>query len=154
MDKWTVYALLIFSFGFVELGGKLTTINDALGGSLMSIGGLLFFRASISLYKLVSVKKNLNTFTTKKTVIMTLREVKQIMRSLLKDTKAAISARSIIGLAIGFVLMAVLIPIGMDEVYAANTTAWETAVTTIFTLVMPIVVVIAGALSFISDIKS
>ena len=72
----------------------------------------------------------------------------------IKDTRAAVTAKSIVTLAIGFVLLAYLLPIGLDGIYAANTTLWETAVTTIFTVVLPLIAVIAGALMFISDLRS
>lgn len=65
----------------------------------------------------------------------------------------AASAKGIIGIAVGFVLMAVLAPIGLDQIYAANTTLWETAVTTIFTLVLPIVFIIGGAMMFVAEIQ-
>ena len=77
-----------------------------------------------------------------------------MFEKLRKDTRAAVTAKSIVTLAIGFVLLAYLLPIGLDGIYAANTTLWETAVTTIFTVVLPLIAVIAGALMFISDLRS
>lgn len=64
-----------------------------------------------------------------------------------------VTVKSIVLLSIGFILMAYLIPIGLDGVYAANTTLWEAAITTIFTVVLPLIVVIAGSIMFLSDVR-
>ncbi len=60
-----------------------------------------------------------------------------------------ISAKYIIMSAVGFLLVAILTPIAMEQVTGANTTLWETPVTTIFATVLPIVYVIGVAYAFI-----
>lgn len=146
---------LLFGFGFFELGGKyaLNMEQNGLGTSpfylimisLSAFGVVLFMNGSIRLYRFMTVKENLNTFTKQHAVKMIWMEVKKEMPT---------TAKGIIGIAIGFVLMAVLAPIGLDQIYAANTTLWETAVTTIFTLVLPIVFIIGGAMMFVDEIRS
>ena len=78
----------------------------------------------------------------------------KFLKKFRNDVRGAVTAKSIVTLAIGFVLLAYLIPIGLDGIYAANTTLWETAVTTIFTVVLPLIAVIAGALMFITDLRT
>lgn len=163
MKKYeTQFAKMVFGWGFLELGGKYACFFEqnnmadsvfyllALSGALFGV--YLFVDGCLKLYLGVTVKKPLNTIT-KQHIFQDVKvEVKNIMK-FLKDRRGEASAKSIIGLAIGFVLMAVLAPIGLDQIYAANTTLWETAVTTIFTLVLPIVFIIGGAMKFVSDIR-
>ena len=61
------------------------------------------------------------------------------------------TSSSVVGLVVAFFLMAILFPIAMDQVVAANTTSWNSAVTTIFTVVLPILVVISAAIGFIKS---
>ena len=77
----------------------------------------------------------------------------KFLDKLRKNHEGKVTISSIVLLAVGFVLMAYLLPVGLDGIYAANTTLWETAVTTIFTVVLPLIVVIAGALMFIADMR-
>lgn len=64
----------------------------------------------------------------------------------------AVSPKELILAAVGFLLVAVLTPIGMTQInngpYAPNA-SWNTAVTTIFQIVLPILYVIGAALYFI-----
>lgn len=62
-----------------------------------------------------------------------------------------ISARSVILSAVGFLLVAILTPIAMSELVGANTTGWQAAVVTVFTVVLPIVYIIGIAYAFIKD---
>jgi hypothetical protein len=62
-----------------------------------------------------------------------------------------LTAKNIILSAVGFLLVAILTPIAMDQLVAANTTSWETAVATVFSTVLPIVYIIGIAYSFIKD---
>lgn len=62
-----------------------------------------------------------------------------------------LSARNIVLSAVGFLLVAILTPIAMGELVAANTTGWEAAVTTVFTVVLPVVYIIGIAYAFIKD---
>lgn len=62
-----------------------------------------------------------------------------------------LSARNIVLSAVGFLLVAILTPIGMTQLVAANTTAWNAAVVTVFTVVLPVVYVIGVAYAFIKD---
>jgi len=62
---------------------------------------------------------------------------------------AGISAGDIVMLAIGFFLVAILAPIAMNEIAGANTTGWPTPVTTIFTVLLPILFIIGVAIHYI-----
>lgn len=62
-----------------------------------------------------------------------------------------LTARNIILSAVGFLLIAILTPIAMTQVIGANTTAWDTAVKTIFTTVLPIIYIVGVAYGFIKD---
>jgi len=68
-------------------------------------------------------------------------------------TRKLPSVKSIILAAVGFLMVAVLTPIGMEQIVGANTTAWETAVTTIFTVLLPILYIIGVAIAFIKTGK-
>ena len=62
----------------------------------------------------------------------------------------AINPRDIVLTAIGFVLVAILTPIGMDQVgTSSNWTKWQSSVATIFTIILPIVYIIGAALYFL-----
>lgn len=64
----------------------------------------------------------------------------------------AVNPKEVIVAAIAFVLIAVLAPIGMTQInngpYAPNA-SWNSAVTTIFQTVLPILFIIGAALYFI-----
>lgn len=62
-----------------------------------------------------------------------------------------LNAKNIILSAVGFLLVAILTPIAMDQLVGANTTGWETSVATVFSVVLPIVYIIGIAYSFIQD---
>ena len=59
------------------------------------------------------------------------------------------SSQQVVSLAVGVFMFAIMFPIAMDEITGANTTLWETPVTTIFTVVLPIVVVIGVAIAYL-----
>ena len=159
-------AKMLFGYGCYELGGKYalnleqpnlgTTPLYLLMISLSSLGVLLFMNGGLHLYRLVTVKEDLNIITKQPLHNWLIVEVKKmkLFERFRKNVRAEATSKSIIVLAVGFVLMAVLAPIGLDQIYAANTTGWETAVTTIFTLVLPIVFIIGGAMKFVEEIRN
>jgi len=59
-----------------------------------------------------------------------------------------VNLKTIVAAAVGFLLVAILTPIGMTELVGANTTGWETAVKTVFSLLLPILYVVGVALYF------
>ena len=68
----------------------------------------------------------------------------------MKDIRrAGVNAGTITMLAVGFLLVAILTPIGMTEVIGANTTGWASSVKTIFTVLLPILYIIGVALYYI-----
>ena len=62
-----------------------------------------------------------------------------------------LTARNIVLSAVGFFLIAILTPIGMEQIMSANTTLWETPVITIFQVVFPLMYLIGIAYGFIKD---
>lgn len=64
-------------------------------------------------------------------------------------TRGAATVNNAIVLAVAFLVAAIAMPIGIGQIYSANTTGWNTAVTTIFTILFPILGVIGAALPFI-----
>lgn len=55
----------------------------------------------------------------------------------------------IIVLAVGFLLVAILTPIAMNELVGANTTGWQTSVKTMFTVLLPILYIIGVAVRYV-----
>lgn len=56
-------------------------------------------------------------------------------------------------LAVGFLLVAILTPIAMDEIVGANTTGWNSAVKTIFTVLLPVLYIIGVAIRYVPTTK-
>jgi len=50
---------------------------------------------------------------------------------------------------VGFLLVAILFPIAMQQVVGATTTAWNTAVQTTFNTLLPVLVIIGIAYGFL-----
>jgi len=63
----------------------------------------------------------------------------------------ALSTRTIVLAAVGFLLVAILTPIAMEQIVGANTTGWNAAVKTIFSVLLPILFVIGVAVSYVKD---
>lgn len=61
----------------------------------------------------------------------------------------SISAGDIVLLAVGFLLVAILTPIGMSELVGANVTGWQASVKTIFQVLLPILYIVGVALHYI-----
>lgn len=62
---------------------------------------------------------------------------------------SSLNAATIVLLAVGFLLTAILTPIAMEQIIGANTTGWNTAVKTIFTVLLPVLYVIGVAIRYI-----
>jgi len=62
---------------------------------------------------------------------------------------ANISPGEVIMLAISFFLVAILGPMALNEIFAANTTGWSATVKTIFQTMLPILWVIGVAIRYI-----
>ena len=60
-----------------------------------------------------------------------------------------ISAGVIVMLAVGFLLVAIMTPIAMEQIVGANTTGWEASVKTIFQVLLPILYIIGIAIWYI-----
>lgn len=54
----------------------------------------------------------------------------------------------VVGITISLILIAILLPIGLDQIASVNTSAWDSSVATLITTVVPIIAGIAAALLF------
>jgi len=59
------------------------------------------------------------------------------------------SSRSVVNMAVGLLLIAILVPIGILVLVNENTTTWPTATGTVFGTVLPILILIGLALKFL-----
>jgi len=75
------------------------------------------------------------------------------MRKFLKNVKGAISARAVTGLAVSALIVAILLPIALGTIANATTTNWSTSVKTVFTIVLPILVVVGVAMKYLPSGK-
>ena len=64
----------------------------------------------------------------------------------------AVSLTDIIMLAIGFVLVIILTPIGMQQIIGATTTSWNSAVVTMWQVLLPVLYIIGSALYLLPKI--
>lgn len=60
-----------------------------------------------------------------------------------------VSASDIILTAVGFLLVAILTPLAMTQIVGTSTTSWNSAVITIFQILLPVLYIIGAALHFI-----
>ena len=74
------------------------------------------------------------------------------MRKFLRNKKA-VGAGAVVSIAVGLLICAYLFPIGINAIMDSNTSVWDTAVTTIFTVVLPILATVGVALKFIPSAK-
>ena len=66
---------------------------------------------------------------------------------------SGLDLRDIIMLAIGFVLVIILTPIGMQQIIGTSTTSWNSAVVTMWQVLLPILYIIGAALYMIPKIR-
>lgn len=75
-----------------------------------------------------------------------------VLGSFVTNKKGAVAAKDVIFAAVGFLLVAVLTPVGMNQVgKASNWSNWDTTVATIFTVLVPILYLIGVALYFVKE---
>lgn len=72
-----------------------------------------------------------------------------VKRDFKRNIKGAISAQVIIMMAVGFLLVAIMAPIAINEIANATTTGWGSAVVTIFTILLPIIFIIGIAVRYV-----
>lgn len=65
------------------------------------------------------------------------------------NKRGAVSYGDIITLGVSLFVMAIVFPLAMTEITGANTTGWETAVVTIFTVLLPILGIISVAIRYL-----
>ena len=71
-----------------------------------------------------------------------------------KNKKGGVTAGTIVMLSVGFLLVAILTPIGMREVVGANTTDWQDSVITIFQVLLPILYIVGVAIRYVPGSRS
>lgn len=70
------------------------------------------------------------------------------IKSFLKN-KRAVTVSQVVGIAMALLIFAYLFPVAMQGITGANTTGWDDAVTTIFTVVLAILAIVGVALKFL-----
>jgi hypothetical protein len=78
-----------------------------------------------------------------------LERLKLAILMLIHDDRAGISISDVVMMAISFLLVAVLGPIAIGTVVNASTTGWNSAVKTIFQVLLPIIWIIGVAIAYI-----
>lgn len=71
-------------------------------------------------------------------------------KEMMKDRNAESMVGRIVGIAIGIFVVATIIPVALTELAGANLTGVDPAVTTILTILLPILSVVAIALMFLN----
>ena len=72
--------------------------------------------------------------------------------SILTNNRA--EASKVVGLVIALLLTALLLPIALNEIYRTNTSGWNAAVATVYTVLLPILTIIAIALIFFGKVRA
>jgi hypothetical protein len=62
-----------------------------------------------------------------------------------------LSVKDVTLMAVSFLLVAVLGPIALGEIYNANTTGWGSAVITIFQTLLPIIWMVGIAIAYVKS---
>ena len=78
-----------------------------------------------------------------------LREFIDLLMAFCYCQEGGLTARGAAGMAIAFLVAAVCMPIGLSYIYnttLTNTTGWNAAVVTIFTVLFPLLFIVAVAL--------
>lgn len=60
-----------------------------------------------------------------------------------KIRKGMASMKQVIGLSVGLLLAAILFPIAINQIASTSTSSWNPAVATVFTVLLPVLAVIA-----------
>ena len=63
------------------------------------------------------------------------------------------TGRTIVGIAVSILLVAILVPIAMTQIVTANTTGFTTPILTLFGTIVPILAIIGIALKYIPSSK-
>jgi len=77
------------------------------------------------------------------------KKLRLFARDFIRSTRGSIDPSDAITMAISFFLAAVVLPIGIGEVYAANVTGWNASVKTIFQILFPILAIVGLAMYWI-----
>ena len=78
-----------------------------------------------------------------------IERLKMLFLMLLNDRRAGVGINDVVIMAVSFLLVAVLGPIAIGEVFGANTTGWGAAVKTIFQTLLPIIWIIGVAIAYV-----
>lgn len=65
---------------------------------------------------------------------------------------ASVTINRVVVYAVGFFMVGILFPIALGEVYSANTSAWNSAVITVFQTVLPIIAILGIAIDYVRGI--
>ena len=75
-----------------------------------------------------------------------------VMISLAPAIKIA-EVSNVVGVVIALFVAAVLLPVAFQQIYNTSTTGWNAAVATVFTVLLPVLSIIAIALMFLRKIS-
>lgn len=76
-------------------------------------------------------------------------KLERFLRRLWKHTRAAAGPATVAALAVGVLIVAYVLPIGLLAIADANTTGWTAVTITIFQTVFPILVILGLALKYV-----
>jgi len=76
-------------------------------------------------------------------------KIERFLRKLWKNARAAAGPATVASIAVGVLIMAYILPIGLLAIADANTTGWAAVVITIFQTVMPILIILGLALKYV-----
>jgi hypothetical protein len=71
------------------------------------------------------------------------------IRQFAYSVDAKMTMSNVTSYAVGFFLVGILMPIGLEAIYASNTTGWDPTVKTVFQLLLPTLAVIGIGVDYI-----
>lgn len=117
--------------------------------------------ACLALYSLLSIVQRAyirsgcdNEVKYRHSLINIIKELKKTLRSFKKNKRGAVTIGGIILMVLAVWVAAILLPDAFLTVADANTTGWNTAVITMFQILLPIVATIGIMLKFLPSLKS
>ena len=78
-----------------------------------------------------------------------LKRLKGFLSHFSRDMRGEVSVKEAVLLAVAFFVSAIVMPIGITEIANSNTTGWNEAVITVFTILFPILALIGLVLRFV-----
>jgi len=153
MDKWSILAYFLLAVGFFELSGRQLLALEYSGKQRTDLTTpTYYFWFSMNLGSLIVgvellVKLVSQVLRLEQPLKKERRKMK--LRKLWKNIKGGAGPATVASIAVGVLIMAYILPIGLLAIADANTTGWTAVVITIFQTVLPILVVLGLALKYV-----